>query len=163
MQTIIVILIAGVFNRIRGTSIKFHSELNIIAFGVTFGILFGLEWWGYILMSIGMWAGSSTGWSEGISGCFNDFNLDPSLYNWISKIVKPINQWTTFLYMCIRALIWVACIEFSLLVVGEFSFFLLLAIPLFYLSYRVANYIPVKDRWALGEVIYGAILWYLTF
>jgi hypothetical protein len=156
---IIQAILGGFFNRVRGSSLKFHTEYNFLSFGALMGLIYHLEWWGYFLMAFMMLLGSATGWTEGISGCLGWFNLKPSAYNWISKIVKPVNQWTTFLYMCIRGGIWVLCLEIGFMITVGFKPLLLLAIPLFYVSYRIAYYIPTKYRWALGEVIYGAIIW----
>ena len=128
-------VIAGaISNRIRGSSyrIGFLNQDDINA--ILFACMFATVHWQLLVLYIAMRLGSATGWTEGICGCFNTFNLHEGDYNWISKIVKPVNQLTTFLYMCIRALIWIIALQLGLYLCGAYSVILWLAVPLFYCS-----------------------------
>lgn len=155
MDIIIASIYGMFFNRIRGMDIPFHTEFNFVYFGFIIALLNEMPLYYVPALSLAMWLGSATGWTEGVKGCFNQFEMSGHQdRNWISKIVTPKDQLTTFLYMCIRSVIWVLPI-FALLQ----SPLILLAVPGFYCSYRIANYIPYKDRWALGEVIFGGLLW----
>jgi hypothetical protein len=147
-------------NRIRGYGIKifFINQDWINAY--LFGFCFMQQWWHLLVLWIGMLGGASTGWSEFIGGVRGYYGTPPSQYTWISKILVIKDQWTCFLWGCMRAFIWVLPIYVAFLICGDNKWWLFLTIPLFYGSYRL-GYLLRKDgdSTELGEMIWGALFW----
>jgi hypothetical protein len=155
-------LIGMLSNRIRGigTRILFLNSDKINA--LIFAGVFSTEWWHIFVLFGAMLCGSATGWTEFLAGCEGRYELNSNEdYNWISKIVKPKDQFTTLLYGSFRAFIWVACLEIGLLICSSFSWILLISIPLFYVCYRLAYLVSKKgsDWVCIAELLWGAVLW----
>ena len=154
-------ILGAFFNRIRGTGIPFHTEINYIAFGVSIGILYHLDWWGYLIMALAMLLGSATGWTEFVKGCCGKYGLSgKETPTKILSFIKINSQFTCFGWGCCRAFIWAGLIYAGFLACGVYSPFVLISIPLFYFSYR-AGYLINKtgDTFEQSEPIWGAVLW----
>ncbi|NCC99878.1 MAG: hypothetical protein EOL95_09310 [Bacteroidia bacterium] len=167
MGVFYIAVLGAISNRIRGYGIKiyFINQDWINAF--IFGFAFMDKAWHLPVLMLSMIAGAATGWTSFIKGVRGDYEMsEKENRNWISKIVKPTNQWTTFLYGCIRATVWVVPIYLAFLICGTNKPLLFLTIPLFYTSYRTGYLLNKKgDSTEVGELIWGAIFWtacYLT-
>ncbi len=161
---IINIIVMAILNRIRGMDLPFHTEINYLGFGILMGITHQLDWWGYLVMALVMFLGQATGWSEFVNGCTGNYILGPeSDETWISKIVTIKNQWTCFLWGCIRASIWLIPLYLGLLICGVNQPVVLLGIPFMYCSYRIGYLIDKKgDTFANSEPIWGGIIGLIT-
>ena len=155
--------IAGsIANRIRGQKVRVgilgQDDINALIFAC----IFSTQYWHLPILYITMRFGSATGWTEFLAGITGRYKLNQNEgYNWISKIVKPCNQFTTFLYGCIRSTLWVICLYLGLLACGNPTPWLITAIPMFYICYKLAYLLTPKGKSYLGlaEILWGVTLW----
>lgn len=168
------IIIGSLLNRVRGCDVRAwcfnQDDINAIVFA----LLFGSEWWHYLLLYCAMRVGSAMGWTEAILATDNKFELTGNEdKTWLSKYIKITNQWTCFLWCSVRSFIWVTPLLFASCFMGDTRLYTLLAVPLFYVAYRIGHYAKrysdnfiikklfrePRDIFGVGEVIFGAILW----
>ena len=157
------ILTGCISNRLRGckTNVLFLGQDDIN--GILFATIFSTTYWHIPILYLSMKLGSATGWSEFLNGCSGRYVLpDTADYTWISKIIPITGQFSTFLWGCLRSSIWVYILQVGLYFTIGLSTFLWVAIPGFYLSYRLGLYLSKKlpyEYIGIAEVIYGGLLW----
>lgn len=187
MIKILIAIVGGIMNRVRGSGYKYHTESNIIVYGLTMGLYYGIAvglyslpvWLGCILisliMALCMWAGQATGWTEMLHAGKGSFELDPIRedYSWMSKrwyawdfknfgVFKPTNQWNAWAFGWLRGMIWAVPIFLGLLACGILNFWLLLFPVLFYPCYRLSYLVRPKGYFGDAEVVAGIVLWFLS-
>ena len=159
-------LVGMLANRLRGMgtriSVLNSDDINAILFA---GV-FSSQWWHCFILYGVMRAGASTGWTEFLAGCEDRYILNPEEdLTWISKIIKIHNQFTCFLWGCIRASMWVICLNVGLAICGSFSWTIWLAMPLFYVCYKAGYLLSRRiggDWMCYAEMLWGAVLWSLV-
>ena len=162
MSILLQAIIGAVANRIRGNDVKlwFLNQDDINA--LIFAGIFSRDWWHVPVLYLVMKLGSATGWSEFLAGCAGEYKLPPTAdYTWISKFIKIKGQFTTFLWGCFRAFIWVSALFIGLLICGNPTPWIFTAVPMFYVTYRLAYLLTPnnKDYLKLAEPMWGAVLW----
>lgn len=158
------ILIGAVSNRVRGCNVRalFFGQDDINA--IIFACLFSTQWWHLFVLYLAMKLGSATGWTEFLAGIENRYMLSKHEdLTWISKIITIKNQFTCFIWGCLRASIWVLLLQIGLYICGMYSPLLWIAIPMFYVCYKIGYKIsPNRDWLQYSEPLYGAVLWGLV-
>jgi len=168
MDYVIIAILGFISNRIRGqrADVIFlnQDDINGILYSIAMYNHYSLSWWSLPVLYLSMKLGSATGWTEFLVGCMSRYILGPNEdYNKLSKVFngyfKPVDQWSTFRYGCLRAYIWVYCLFIGLAICGVVNWWIWLSIPFFYLCYRFNFKTTPKLYFELAESYWGSLLW----
>lgn len=157
MTAVLLILLAGLFDRIRGSGwFSYSHAIGMAAMGSVISYLLGIDGWLGLAFVMLFCIGASPGWGNPLGAAFDNRKMGTDYESWQTGMLRS----SVLLALVARGLIWTA----PALLLAPFHIGVLIFVPLAAMTFPAAVYISRElpgnksEAWALMEFLRGLLM-----